>query len=446
MKNIYSSGQANQLQKQRQKRSQRQRAALIAMSALVVLTVAFTIWALVYIMVRGNETPRLAFITKREVEETVKCSIVVIDQYSKILAPADGILVPFVEEGDRVARGDRIAMIVPSNLKEDVNSFFLSNKACNIKRILSAGLENTTVGALPKTRSDGLMREAILSLSRASTVGDLSSLQSAIRKMDRAFNEYRAEGLNSEGDDELIELLRERNRLLEQLEAFAVPGGILTASFPGTVSFYVSRSGEVKDEQEWREIADPRAEIERLADPSLQPLDSRGNHVTANMPVACISNVSASNMIAVIPHNSDMENQLKRGDTVDLIISPDLRLDRCFVSGVVRGEKDDSIFLTADAKTELPSRLTAMTDVLMTVNTMTGPAVPVRSLIDFHADTRMARIKKVEKGVTRTIPIRVLVYDGVHAVIENLEGVEPLKEAELYVVNPWTIGEGQLIE
>jgi hypothetical protein len=34
----------------------------------------------------------------------------------------------------------------------------------------------------------------------------------------------------------------------------------------------------------------------------------------------------------------------------------------------------------------------------------------------------------------------------VHAVIENLEGVEPLKEAELYVVNPWTIGEGQLIE
>jgi len=81
-------------------------------------------------MVRGNETPRLAFITKREVEETVKCSIVVIDQYSKILAPADGILVPFVEEGDRVARGDRIAMIVPSNLKGDVNSFFLSNKAC----------------------------------------------------------------------------------------------------------------------------------------------------------------------------------------------------------------------------------------------------------------------------------------------------------------------------
>jgi len=50
--------------------------------------------------------------------------------------------------------------------------------------------------------------------------------------MDRAFDEYRAEGLNSEGDDELIELLRERNRLLEQLEAFAVPGGILTASFP----------------------------------------------------------------------------------------------------------------------------------------------------------------------------------------------------------------------
>ena len=116
------------------------------------------------------------------------------------------------------------------------------------------------------------------------------------------------------------------------------------------------------------------------------------------------------------------------------------------MSSVLRGEKDDSIFLTADAKIELPTRLTAITDALMTVNSITGPAVPVRSLIDFHADTKTARIKKVEKGVTRTIPIRVLVCDGVHAVIETLAGVESLKEAELYVVNPWTIGEGQLIE
>lgn len=446
MKNINSSEQANELQTQRKKRSRRRRSALVAMSALVVVTVAFTIWTLVYIMVRGNETTRLAFFMKREVEETVKCSVVVIDQHNKIFAPGEGILVPLVEEGDRVAKDDRVAMIVPRSLEEDVNRLWSLNEACNTKRILSAGLENTTEGALPKTRSDSLMREAILSLSRASTVGDLSPLRSAMRKMDRAFEEYRAEGLDTEGDDELMVLLRERDRLLEQLKEFAVPGGILTAPSPGTVSFYVSRSVKGKDEQEWREIADPRAEIERLADPSLQPLDSRRSYVTSNMPVACISNVSASSMVAVIPHNPDKETQLKRGDTVDLIISPELRLDRCYVSSVLRGEKDDSIFLTADAKIELPTRLTAITDALMTVNSIMGPAVPVRSLIDFHADTKTARIKKVEKGVTRTIPIRVLVCDGVHAVIETLAGVESLKEAELYVVNPWTIGEGQLIE
>ena len=132
------------------------------------------------------------------------------DRHNKIFAPGEGILVPLVEEGDRVAKDDRVAMIVPRSLEEDVNRLWSLNEACNTKRILSAGLENTTEGALPKTRSDSLMREAILSLSRASTVGDLSPLRSAMRKMDRAFEEYRAEGLDTEGDDELMVLLRER--------------------------------------------------------------------------------------------------------------------------------------------------------------------------------------------------------------------------------------------
>lgn len=418
----------------------------MAMSVLVVLTVAFTIWALVYIMARGSETTRLAFIMKKKIEKTVPCSVAFIDQCDTIRAPAQGILVPLVEEGTRVAKGDRVAMIVPAGHEEEVGKFLAANESYYTRRSILAGLKNVTEDALPKTRSDSLMREAILSLSRVSIVGDLSAFQSAMRHLRKAQIEYRGESLQVDGDTELTELRRERDRLLDHLETFAVKGGFLAAPSPGTVSFYVSRSDEVSDENKWREIADPKAEIERLAAPSSQPTDSRQNLVAADMPVARVSNVAANTMVAVIPHDPDEETRLKRGDTVDLIVSSDLRLDRCRVTGVRQGEEVDAIFLTAPAVLELSMRLTAVTDALMTVESLTGPAVPVRSLIDYCDDALTARLKKVEKGVTKTIAVRVLICDGTYAVIEHPEGLEPLREAELYVVNPWTIGEGLLIE
>ncbi len=439
--------QSNQLQEQRKRRSKRQRAALTAMSILVVLTVAFTIWALVFIMARQHETTRLAFITKRTVEETVACPIALIDSSEKLRAPAEGILVPLVEEGARVAKGDRVAMVVRLGLEEDVKVFLAANEAYHARRIVLAGLGNTVEEALPKTRSDSLMRESILSLSRASTVGDLSALQRAIRRMSHALDSYRGENLQETNrDEELTERKRERDRLLEQLEASAVLDGILTAPSPGTVSFYVSPSDDAIDEEGWREIADPTAEIERLAAPSMLPIDSRQGHVSANMPVVCISNVAANTVIAVTPHDPDDETRVEKGDTVDLIISTDMRLDRCRVSRVVQGDDVDRIFLTVAADAELSSRLTAVTDAAMTVKVVTGPAVPVRSLIDFSAEAKTAKLKKVMKGVTKTISVHVSAYDGTYAVIECPEHEEPLKEADLYVVNPWTIGEGQLID
>ncbi len=439
--------QSNQLQEQRKRRSKRQRAALTAMSILVVLTVAFTIWALVFIMARQHETTRLAFITKRTVEETVACPIALIDSYEKLRAPAEGILVPLVEEGARVAKGDRVAMVVRLGLEEDVKVFLAANEAYHARRIVLAGLGNTVEEALPKTRSDSLMRESILSLSRASTVGDLSALQRAIRRMSHALDSYRGENLQETNrDEELTERKRERDRLLEQLEASAVLDGILTAPSPGTVSFYVSPSDDAIDEEGWREIADPTAEIERLAAPSMLPIDSRQGHVSANMPVVCISNVAANTVIAVTPHDPDDETRVEKGDTVDLIISTDMRLDRCRVSRVVQSDDVDRIFLTVAADAEISSRLTAVTDAAMTVKVVTGPAVPVRSLIDFSAEAKTAKLKKVMKGVTKTISVHVSAYDGTYAVIECPEHEEPLKEADLYVVNPWTIGEGQLID
>jgi len=419
----------------------------MAMSVLVVITVALTIWSLVFIMARRHETTRLAFITTRTVEETISCPVAFIDQHDKLLAPADGILVPLVEEGARVAKGDRVAMIVPFHLEEDVERFLSANDAYHARRIVLAGLSNSVEDVLPRTRSDSIMREAIFSLSRAPIMGDLSALKNAIEHMNLALKAYRGESLRETGyDAELTERLRERNQLLEQLEVSAGTDGILTALTPGTVSFIISFPSDVMDEDSWRNIADPRAEIERLANQSHQPIDSRQGRVSSNMPVVCISNVAVNTMVTVIPHDPDEETRLKRGMTVNLIVSPDLRLDRCRVSRVVRGDEDDRIFLKAPSDVEISTSLIAVTDAQMIVKVSTGSAVPVRSLIGLSDDMTTAKLKKVKRGVTKTIEVDVLACDGTYAIVQGSEYEEPLREADLYVVNPWTIDDGQLID
>ena len=124
------------------------------------------------------------------------------------------------------------------------------------------------------------------------------------------------------------------------------------------------------------------------------------------MPIVCISNVAANTVIAVIPREPDDEKRLQRGDTVDLIISNEIRLDRCSVSRVVPSEEIDRVFLTVAADAELSTRLTAVADASMTVKALTGSAVPIRSLIDFSADMKTAKLKKVTKGVTKTIAVQ----------------------------------------
>lgn len=449
MDTVNSSNQQDQFQDQRKKRDKRHRANLLAMVVLVVVTVAFTIWSLIFILARHQETTRLAFITKKMVEESTACSVVFINRNEELLAPADGILVPLVQEGDRVAKGTPIALVVHATSAEEVKRYIQANDACDARKMILVGLSNTVEETLPKTRSDSLMREAISTLNRSRIIGDLSELQRSSKLLGDAIAQYRSEPLKGmEQDETLKELLRERDRLLERLEASVAQNGVLTAPIPGTVSYYSSIAEEIKDESYWKDEPDPLAAIERLSDSSLQPVDSRQTIVKANAPVATISNASSNTIIAITPHNPDEENRPDRGDSIDLILSEeDGRIDRCRISRVVRGEHLDRLFLSAPIGLEPASRQTVFRHASMSAKRTTGLSVPIRSLIDFNLETGIAKLKKITGGVTETISVKIVAVDGTYAIIENLvEGNTPLKEADLFVVNPWTIGEGVLID
>ncbi len=439
--------QSDQLGEQRKKHRFKNRAKLLAMAVLVAVTVAFAIWSVVYILARHEEKTRLAFITPRTVETTAPCSIALINQYEEIPTPAAGILVPLVEEGERVAKGDRVALIIRPDYEEYVKEYRLAGEACDARKMVLTGLGNTVEDVLPKTRSDSLMREAVVSLSQAKTIGDLAEFQRAGKQFIRAIAQYRNDALkNTEDDPELKELVREQKRLLERLEAVVVEGGVLNAPVPGTVSFLVPVSAEKRDESFWVNTDNPEADVKRLSDPGLRPADSRQVPVKADSIAFTISNSSMSTVVVITSHDPDEESRLSKGNYIDLLFGEDERLNRCRIRRALYAEEADRFFVTVSDQIGWSNYPPAIPDAQMVLKRVTGLAVPLRSLIDYREETGAAKLKKITGGVTETVSVQVLASDGAYAVIGGIGEESPVEEADLYVVNPWTVGEGVLID
>jgi hypothetical protein len=64
-----------------------------------------------------------------------------------------------------------------------------------------------------------------------------------------------------------------------------------------------------------------------------------------------------------------------------------------------------------------------------------------------NLEEQTAKLRKIRSAVTETVAVRILAEDGHNALIATLsEEEKALTETDLYVTNPWTAGDGVLID
>ncbi|HZK28766.1 MAG TPA: hypothetical protein VFD19_00950, partial [Clostridia bacterium] len=406
------------------------------------------VWSVVFILARTEEEPRLAFLTSETVEVRIPASIAILSDAIMMEAPVGGLLLPLVEEGARVAKDGPFALIVPSAREDDVRRYHDLKETHKARLFMVSGFADLAGYPLPLSPSDSLLRESLAAVGRSRGTDQLFALQQSMRSLRYSFGRALSDAeLFAAQDTQLASLSRELDGLLASLES-DVNTQTLRAPISCGVNFVFAPSLAVHDAEHWEWEPNPQKVIDQLANDSSIAGDVRYAQVAAGQRIVVLRKFSAQSLMAFVANNQADGQSLRKGDRVDLYHDQETVLSRkCLVTRIVEEDGLQRVFLLCDALPEHILHRSVMQDVSLVALRVTGLRVPLRSLMNMNADTKTADFMRITGGVTQRIRVNVLALDDRYAVIGSLDSdTSPLREADLYVVNPWTIGDGKLID
>lgn len=434
-------GRPDELEARRYQLKRRKKFRLLAVLILVSLTLLFAIWSIIYILASEKEVTRLAFLTRGPVGRPLESWIAFLDEGVQLTSTRSGILVPLADEGERVARDGRIALIVPPSRKGTVDRYREVKEAYEARLMALGGFADLTRHPLPLSPADGRLREAIKDLAQAGEGKDLVRSMEAFRFR---FSQARRESALFAGQDPLLkELSLEKEALISLLESDP-ESGVIRAPVTGQISYQLADSRityeEVREE--------PLRQFQELASRVRQVRDVRYQELGIGQSLLSIRRFSQETAALFLEELPLEDPGFRRGGRLDLFRDLDgLAWSACEISRLEERGGGLLIQISCDDWTGYRPAHMAFPDARILVRAQEGLRVPLACLMDLDLEEGRARLMKVSGGLTEVLPVRILAADDRYAIIEAEEGTSrPLQEADLYVVNPWTTREGTLID
>ncbi len=224
----------DELAKKRRSLQAKRHLRLLFIAALVLVTVASSVWLIVLIMTVDREAPRLRFLQKAEMEEKESVFVIFIDDAVTVTSPDHGIFLPLLEEGERVAKDALVGLILPYDREQDATRYRALDQSVREGYFVLSGFADTTRHPQAIAPVDGRLRAAILAMTQLA----VQDTGAALRQFDHAFLDARSQAsLFARADERQQALIGERDRLLDDLLA---DGRVvaLRAHMTGELSFH----------------------------------------------------------------------------------------------------------------------------------------------------------------------------------------------------------------
>ena len=432
----------DELSKKRRSLQAKRHLRLLLIAALVLVTIASSVWLIVLIMTADREAPRLQFLQKAEMEEKESVFVIFIDDAVTVTSPDHGIFLPLLEEGERVAKDALVGLILPYDREQDATRYRALDQSVREGYFVLSGVADTTRHPQPIAPVDGRLRAAILAMTQLA----VQDTGEALRQFDHAFLEAQSQAsLFARADERQQALIGERDRLLDDLLA---DGRVvaLRAHMTGELSFHPFSPIHEFDPV-WGEYGDdPERAIAQLMGMTVEGEDRRYAKVSAGEPLLSLRRFSGRSMILWHP-TTDKGGAIQKGSRVMLSLPGTSRLKNLEVTRVREEATGDWLWVSSDEWTGYQPLTAAIEGATLIASTVKGLSVPLRSLMDVDFEARTATLRKIKGGVTETVTVDIVAHDGRVAIIASPEGESrPLTEADLFVTNPWTAGDGVLID
>ena len=385
--------------------------------------------------------PNLEFITNGSIEHTIGSRAIIVRDEDVVISDHGGDFVTETAEGTRVAAGQPIAMVVPSDMQTVVDN--LRNTQSQISDVQQELIANGSAeGADIIYRDIDQSLTPIINMLRIDSIdGNLSELPSYSSSISVLLNQRELELSGLDFDDERLRVLRSDERGYEsQLENRA---SVINAPEPGIVSFKLDGLENVIN-----------FEVLLNADPGTirDYINEAVGVITSDLVVEAgdgVARIAANEQqyIACFLNESDAPSSaFEIGSQHTIIVgSEGLSIGKCIVQRMQPTTNGNYlvVFSTTRYVEDLLDIRSA--DIEVVITETRGMRVPVSSLVDPDYNRGIATLYVNDQGFCSELGVLIVDYDREFAVITPIGSDTVPNLQTVYITNPGSVHPGDQV-
>jgi len=429
----------NEIRKKSSRRKALVNSAVAA--ALVLLGLAVLLFVVHHLFDYFAVKPNLEFITEGSIEHTIGSRAIVVRDESVVSSTFGGDFVTEAAEGSRVASGQAIAMVIPSEMATVLENLRnTQSQISDVQQELIAEGEAEGADVIYNDIDESLT--PVINMLRIDAIdGNLSALTSYSSSISVLLNKRELELAELDFDDERLRVLRSDEAGYEsQLQARA---SVVTATEPGIVSFKLDG---LETELTYEVLLNAEASIIR------EYINNATGVITSDLTVAAGDNIAriAKNdeqYIACFLNQSDADIEAFEVGTQHTIIvgSEGLSIGKCIVERIAYEEDGDYLVVFSTTRYVEDLLDVRSADIEVVITETEGMRVPVTSLVNADYDRGFASIYINNQGFCTEINVLIVDYDREFAIIKPTDDSGVPNTQTVYITNPESVSPGDQV-
>ena len=385
--------------------------------------------------------PNLEFVTNGSIEHTIGSRAIIVRNENVVASNHGGDFVTQAAEGSRVAAGQSIAMVVPSDMQTVVDN--LRNTQTQIsdaqQELIADGLAE---GADVIYNDIDQSLNPIINMLRIDSIeGNLSEMSSYASSISVLLNQRELELADLDFDDERLRVLRSDERGYEsQLQNRA---SVINAPEPGIISFKLDGLETVLNYEVLL-----NADAGTIAD----YIDNAAGIITSDLVVEAGDNVAriASNQdqyIACFLNESDAPSAaFEVGSQHTVIVgSEGLSIGKCIVQRIQPTSNGNYLVVFSTTRYVEDLLDVRSADIEVVITETRGLRVPVSSLVDPDYSRGVATLYINDQGFCSELGVLIVDYDREFAIVTPMgDGSAPNLQT-VYITNPDSVSPGDQV-
>ena len=344
---------------------------------MVVLAVFVLVFIVHHLYNYIAEKPNFSFVMAGSVEHTIGAKALIVRDENVINASVSGDLVTQITEGSRVAKQQRLAMVVPSNLESVVSDLRnVQQQISDVQRELVQRGEVSEAESIYDSYDDKLV-SVIDNIRSGAMNGNLSDLAAYYASLSVVLDEREDELAKINFDDERLNVLRRDEAVYEnQLDREASK---ILATRPGVVSFRLDGNEETLKYDTFLGLE--INEVKKMISSTQGPISS-SLYVEADRPVARIAQNDEQYLAVYLSSDNAAASDFAIGTEHDINIrSEGVAIEDC---EVVRAEEDKNGTLIVFRTTRYVENLLDLrsVDIEIVITEYSGMRVSMTSLVE----------------------------------------------------------------